>query len=80
MFLSTIYESETLRGSSEYIHHVPEHRMNRIDRFYAVAIQIAMNSIIYFHWKILAFAGIWTQDLPGTKLICYQLSYSGLDQ
>ena len=22
---------------------------------------------------------IWTQDLPGTEPICYQLSYPGLD-
>ena len=35
--------------------------------------------IILFHWKILALAGIWTWDLPGTKPICYQLSYPGLD-
>ena len=34
----------------------------------------------YFHWKILALAGIWTWDLPGTKPICYQLSYPGLDK
>ena len=33
----------------------------------------------YFHWKILTLAGIWTQDLPGTKSICYQLSYPGLN-
>ena len=30
--------------------------------------------------KILALAGIWTRDFPGTKPICYQLSYPGLDQ
>ena len=29
--------------------------------------------------KILALAGIRTWDLPGTKPICYQLSYPGLD-
>ena len=34
---------------------------------------------IYFHWKILALAGIWTRDLHGTKPICSQLSYLGLD-
>ena len=33
------------------------------------------NSVTYFHWKILALAGIWTRDFPGTKPICYQLSY-----
>ena len=33
-------------------------------------------SIIYFQWKI---AGIWTRDILGTKPICYQLSYPGLD-
>ena len=33
----------------------------------------------YFHWKILALAGLWTRDLPGSKPICYQLSYPGLD-
>ena len=37
------------------------------------------NPITYFHWKILTLAGIWTRDLPGTKPICYQLSYPGLD-
>ena len=36
--------------------------------------------ITYFHWKILALAGIWTWDLTGTKPICYQLSYPGLDR
>ena len=37
------------------------------------------NPVTYFHWKILTLAGIWTQDLPGTKPICYQLSYPGFD-
>ena len=37
------------------------------------------NPVTYFHWKIIAFNGIWTRDLPGTKPICYQLSYPGLD-
>ena len=37
------------------------------------------NSFTYFHWKSLALAGIWTRYLPGTKPICYQLSYLGLD-
>ena len=32
-----------------------------------------------FSFKILALAGIWTRDLSGTKPICYQLSYPGLD-
>ena len=36
-------------------------------------------SITYFHLKILALAGIWIRDLPGSKPICYQLSYPGLD-
>ena len=35
--------------------------------------------VTYFHWKIFALARIWTQDLPSTKPICYQLSYPGLD-
>ena len=35
------------------------------------------NPVTYFQWTILALAGIWTQDLPGTKLKCYQLSYPG---
>ena len=35
------------------------------------------NPVTYFHWKIPALAGICTWDLPGTKPICYQLSYSG---
>ena len=46
---------------------------------YAVPIQIQINSITYFHWKIVALAGIWTRDNPSTKPICYQLSYPGLD-
>ena len=25
------------------------------------------NPVTYFHWKILALAGIWTRDLPSTK-------------
>ena len=33
------------------------------------------NPVTYIHWKILALAWI----LPGTKPICYQLSYPGLD-
>ena len=37
------------------------------------------NPVTYFHWKIIALAGIWTLDLPGTKSICYQLSNPGLD-
>ena len=36
-------------------------------------------SMVYFHWNILALAGIGTRDLPSTKPICYQLSYPGLD-
>ena len=39
----------------------------------------SFKSITYFHWKILVLARIWTQDLPSTKPICYQLSYPGLD-
>ena len=27
------------------------------------------NPVNYFHWKIIALAGIWTRDLPGTKPI-----------
>ena len=38
------------------------------------------NPVTYLHLKILALSGIWTQDLPGTKPICYQLSYPGLDR
>ena len=37
------------------------------------------NPVTYFHWKILTLAGIWTRYLTGTKPICYQLSYPGLD-
>ena len=37
------------------------------------------NLVTYFHWKILALAGILAWDLPGTKPICYQLNYPGLD-
>ena len=36
-------------------------------------------SQIYFHWKIIALAWIWTWALPSTKPICSQLSYPGLD-
>ena len=36
-------------------------------------------SITYYHWKIIALAGIWTLDLPSTKLMSYQWSYPGLD-
>ena len=36
-------------------------------------------SVTYLHWKTIDLAGIWTPDLTGTKLICYQLSYPGLD-
>ena len=25
----------------------------------------------YFHWKILALAGIWTRDLPGTNYLSW---------
>ena len=32
-----------------------------------------------FFRKILSFAGIWTHDLCGTKSMCRQLSYPGLD-
>ena len=45
----------------------------------APVISTIYNSINYFHWKILALAGIWAQDLCGTKPKCYQLSYPGLD-
>ena len=33
-----------------------------------------------FSLKIRALARIWTRDLPGTKPICYQMSYPGLNQ
>ena len=36
------------------------------------------NPVTYFYWNIFAFAGIWTQELTGTKPICYQLSYPGI--
>ena len=35
--------------------------------------------ITYFHWKIIALAGIWTSELPSTKPMRYRLSYPGLD-
>ena len=41
--ISTMYESQTLRSSREYIHHVPGRRLNRTDILYAVAIQIRIN-------------------------------------
>ena len=31
----------------------------------------ANNPVTYFHWKIIALAGIRTWDLPGTKPICF---------
>ena len=71
--------NRTLRGSSEYIHHVPKRQLNRIDRLYAVAIQVWINTITYLHWKVNTLAGIWTRDLTSTRPICYQLSYLGLD-
>ena len=37
------------------------------------------NPVAYFLLKILALAGIWNGDLPGTKPLYYQLSYPGLD-
>ena len=36
-------------------------------------------SVQLFLWEILTLAGIWTRDVPGTKPICCQLSYPGLD-
>ena len=63
-----------------YNHHVPEHRLNRIVWLYAVTIQIWINSIPYFTFKILTLARIWTRDLLKTKPICYQLSYPDLDR
>ena len=50
-----------------------------IYRLYAVAIQIQINTISYFHRKILALAGNWIRNFPRTKPLCYQLSYPGLD-
>ena len=47
--------------------------------FYLIYSYSNLNNPVTFHRKILALAGIWTRDLPGTKLICYQLSYPGLD-
>ena len=46
-----------------------------------VSFQLLKSKLLktYFHWKILSLAGIWTQNLPGIKPICYQLSYPGLD-
>ena len=56
---------------------MPEHRIN--NRIINSNSNLN-NPVTYFHWKILALAGIWTRDLPGTKPICYQLSYPGLDR
>ena len=59
-----------------HINHMPERRIHiGIISLYSNS----NNPVTYFHWKILALAGIWTQDLPATKRICYQLSYPGLD-
>ena len=44
-----------------------------------IRIQIQTIQLLIFTEKILTLAGIWTRDLPGTKPICYQLSYPGLD-
>ena len=34
----------------------------------------------YYHWKILALAGIWTSDFPSTKPMRNQFSYPGLNK
>ena len=49
--------------------------------FYGLYIdyQIWIIQLLVFIEKFSPFAGIWTQDLPGTKPIYYQLSYPGLD-
>ena len=49
----------------------------RLELYFCIQIR-TIQLLIY--WKILALAGIWTWDLPGTKSTCYQLSYPGLDQ
>ena len=52
---------------------------NYTDAFTNQATTAGLNPVTYFHWKIITLARIWTLDLPGTKPICYQLSYPGLD-
>ena len=56
-------ESETLRGTSEYIHHVLEHQLKKIDRFYAVAIQIQIIQLLIFTEKFSSLLGFE----PGTS-------------
>ena len=46
---------------------------------YSYSYSNSNNPVSYFHWKIVALARIWTLYPPGTKQICYQLSYPGLD-
>ena len=46
----------------------------------ALSISCNFNQINEWRFFMLALAGIWTRDFPGTKPICYQLSYPGLDQ
>ena len=45
---------------------------------FVLHFELLIVTFTYFHWKILALAGIWTRDLPVTKPICFQLSYPGL--
>ena len=46
-----------------------------LDCLYAAAIQIWINNSF-----LVRIACIYTCDRPGTKSICYQLSYPGLDK
>ena len=52
-------------------------RLARHSLLYLININ---RSVTYFHWKIIALAGIWTGDLRGTNPRCYQLSHTCLDE
>ena len=58
-------------------HNNPGYRKNRAKVQFSYSN--SNNPITYFHWKIIAIAGISTGDLTYTKPICYHLSYPGLD-
>ena len=71
---STVYISviNTQTLQITFLHEMPKRRIH-------IGIKYWNDPVTFFHWKILALARIWTWDLPGTKPICYQLSYPGLD-
>ena len=59
-----IYESETLRGSSKYIRHVPKHQLDRIDRLCAVAISIQIVQLLILIEKLSPLPGFESLTSP----------------